>query len=107
MLAIEEHKLSMKQVFAILDAQSEAPKPFGRLAVELGFLSQAEVFQLIGLQSERCRPVAEHVVEMGALDSETVQREMQRFYAATHSRLSERDADRESSDVVTSGQATK
>jgi hypothetical protein len=89
MLAIEHHKLSMKQLFAVLEAQVEDPKPFGRLAVELGFLSQSDVLALVGLQSECGRPEAEHVVEMGLLDSATVARELERFRAASRAQLNE------------------
>ena len=89
MLAIEHHKLSMKQLFAVLEAQIEDPKPFGRLAVELGFLSQSDVLQLVGLQSECGRPEAEHIVEMGLLDPATVCRELERFRAASRAQLSE------------------
>jgi hypothetical protein len=103
MLAIEHHKLSIKQLFAVLEAQVEDPKPFGRLAVELGFLSQADLLQLVGMQSERGRPEAEHVVEMGLVDSATVCRELQRFRAASRDQRQELEPNPRVATVAISG----
>jgi hypothetical protein len=91
MLAIEERKLTMKQLFAVLQAQAESPRPFGQLAIELGFLTNPEVLQLVGLQSERCRPMAEHLVEMGMLDAEDLRERLQLFHELCRTRRPDDD----------------
>ena len=58
-LAIEQRKLTAKQVFAILRQQCDSPADmFGELAVKMGLL--------------RLRPFAELLVETGILPAETV-----------------------------------
>jgi hypothetical protein len=78
-LAIETHKLSMHQLFEVLDAQSDGNRPFGAVAVELGFMKTLDLEQLLGLQCERMKPLSDLLVEMGLLDAATVERELKRY----------------------------
>jgi hypothetical protein len=82
MLAIEVRKISMKQLFAILEAQMDTSAPFGEVAIALGFMSHADVLELIGLQSERCQSVAQCINEMGLVAPDVLNRELRRFQAS-------------------------
>lgn len=103
MLAIEERKLTMKQLFAVLQAQAESPQPLGQLAIELGFLTNADVLQLVGLQSERCRPMAEHLVEMGMIDPDDLRVRLQQFHELCRTRRPDEDDENTTED----GQLTR
>jgi hypothetical protein len=78
-LALRNRKLSMQQVFAVLAAQVDSPKPFGRLAVEMGFLSDAERLSLLGKQVDLCPAFADVLVDQHVLDPDTVRRELQMY----------------------------
>jgi len=70
-IAIETGKLSTKQVFYILRAQTEAhDQLFGELAVELGFLTDEDVADLILRQSMRVRPMQQLISELGFVSPE-------------------------------------
>jgi len=63
-LAIETHKLSVKQVFEVLRTQFDTPgELFGQIAIKLGFLTDEELSSLIYLQSTRQKPIADILVD--------------------------------------------
>ena len=52
-LALESGKLTMKQVFAVLEEQADNDKPFGETAVELGYLTKRQVNTLLQTASAK------------------------------------------------------
>jgi hypothetical protein len=78
-LALSTHKLSMRQVMAILEAQLDSPKPFGQLAIDKGYLTRSEVLELLGLQIELCPSILDLLIDRMILDKETLRQETQRF----------------------------
>jgi hypothetical protein len=64
-LAIELHKLNVRQVFSLMRRQRDAPtEMFGDLAIQSGFLTTADVEELVEEQLRRVRPVRDLLVEM-------------------------------------------
>lgn len=86
-LAIESHKLSMKQVFEILQVQADSSEPFGRIAVNLQFLSKDDVEELLQLQRERTPTLAQTLVDSGILDEEELATQVRNYYTASLTRL--------------------
>ena len=66
-------KLSVAQVFEVLNLQVDAPKEmFGELCVEMGYLSTDDVSEVLQCQQISRPPIGEILVEIGSLDSETL-----------------------------------
>jgi hypothetical protein len=78
-LALTSHKLTMRQVMSILDAQVDSPRPFGQLAVEKGYLTQSDVMGLLEMQSKMCPSIAEVLAKRKILDEDTLREEGRRF----------------------------
>jgi hypothetical protein len=78
-LALTSHRLSMRQVMAILDDQLESPRPFGQLAVDKGYLTQSGLMELLGMQEHLCPSIADVLVEQRVLNKRTMQQELQRY----------------------------
>jgi hypothetical protein len=74
-LAIELHKLNVRQVFSLLRKQCDSPtEMFGDLAIQAGYLKAAEVEELVEEQLRRVRPLRDLLVEMGVFtDREATQ----------------------------------
>jgi hypothetical protein len=76
-LALEENVLSPRDIFAVLQAQSDSPNVrFGDLAVEMGLMTRGHLMQLLMIQADRKRPITEILVEQGALTSQKAASEM-------------------------------
>lgn len=63
-LALEQHLLSMRQVFHILERQTQTGKLFGEQAVELGYIDDWHVSMLLQLQQESRPPISESLLQM-------------------------------------------
>ncbi len=79
-LAIENGMLSVREVFEVLRAQSQAEnEPFGETAIDRGMLTKAEVAELLLLQADRRPELPEILVELGYLTDEQYNDEMAAF----------------------------
>ena len=79
-VAIEQHKMSMSQVFQVLQEQADHPKPFGQIAIEMDFLSEEELSHLLRIQSNQEQPLSEILIEMGCLSREQMEAERRSFH---------------------------
>jgi hypothetical protein len=76
-IALEEGKLSARDIFNILRAQNSAPNiRFGDLAIEMGLLSRNDVMFLLMVQSDRKKPIADILVGQGVLSRERLETEL-------------------------------
>jgi hypothetical protein len=76
-LALEEGVLSARDIFDVLQAQSESPNErFGDLAIELGMMKRDELMRLLMIQADRTRPIADILVEQRALTQSDATREL-------------------------------
>lgn len=78
-LAIEEGKMTMAQVFTVIEEQADDPKSFGQLAIEMNFLGEQELGHLLLLQNNREQPLVEILVEMGCIARERIEAENRAF----------------------------
>jgi hypothetical protein len=79
-LAIEEGKLSVKDLFRILRVQSDLTRDrLGETAIELGLMTRRDLAELLMLQSDRQRPLQDILVEHQALTAEQAQAELEAF----------------------------
>ena len=84
-LALEENVLSPRDIFAVLQAQSDSPNVrFGDLAVEMGLMTRSQLMRLLMIQADRKRPITEILVGQGALTSQKAASEMTAY---RHSQL--------------------
>jgi hypothetical protein len=82
-LALEEGVLSARDIFDVLQAQSDSPSElFGQLAVELGMMSREDLMRLLMVQADRKRPLAAILVEQGALSDADMARELAEYRRA-------------------------
>ncbi|NOY42964.1 MAG: hypothetical protein GXP26_14155 [Planctomycetes bacterium] len=73
-LAIEQGKLSVKEIFRILQAQADDPKKlFGELAVKAGMISEDELESLLYRQSTCTLPMVKIIVELGFVTADVAQ----------------------------------
>ncbi|HEY3394083.1 MAG TPA: hypothetical protein VGK58_15325 [Lacipirellulaceae bacterium] len=76
-LALEENVLSPRDIFDVLQAQSDSPNErFGDLAVEMGLMSRSELMRLLMIQADRKRPITDILIEQGALTPQKAASEM-------------------------------
>jgi hypothetical protein len=76
-LALEENVLSPRNIFTVLQAQSDSPNVrFGDLAVEMGMMTRGHLMRLLMLQADRKRSIAEILVSQGALTQQKAASEM-------------------------------
>jgi hypothetical protein len=76
-LALEENVLSPRDIFAVLQAQSDSPNVrFGDLAVEMGLMTRADLMRLLMIQADRKRPITEILVGQGAVTPHKAASEM-------------------------------
>ena len=76
-LAMEENVLSPRDIFAVLQAQSDSPNVrFGDLAVEMGLMTRSDLMRLLMIQADRKRPITEILVGQGALTPHKAASEM-------------------------------
>jgi hypothetical protein len=62
-IAIKHRKLTMAQVFRILEHQAATGKRFGEIALELGFLKADDLYELLQLQGRMTPSLAEVLVD--------------------------------------------
>ena len=76
-LALEENVLSPRDIFDVLQAQSDSPNErFGDLAVEMGLMSRSDLMRLLMIQADRKRPITDILIEQGALTPQKAASEM-------------------------------
>ncbi len=79
-LALEQEKLTVPQVFQVLNAQSDLPdEMFGDLAIECGMMTEADLNALLALQAERTKPMSEILIELGYVTAERARQEMAEY----------------------------
>lgn len=69
-LALNEGKLTMPQVFRILEEQAMTKEYFGEIAVRLGYLDEATLNELLRMQRECSPTLADVLVEQGVISPE-------------------------------------
>ncbi len=85
-LALEENVLSARDIFTVLQAQSNSPgERFGDLAVEMGLMTRDELMRLLMIQADRKRPLLEILVAQRAIPQKTAAAELA-IYRQTRSR---------------------
>jgi hypothetical protein len=76
-LALEENVLSPRDIFTVLQAQSDSPNErFGDLAVEMGMMSRNQLMRLLMIQADRKRTIADILISQGALTAQRAATEM-------------------------------
>ncbi len=79
-LAIEEGKLSVRDLFMILRVQSDTTQDrLGETAIELGLMTRRDLAELLMLQSDRQRPLQDILVEQQVLSVEQAQAAIEAF----------------------------
>jgi hypothetical protein len=82
-LALEENVLSPRDIFTVLQAQSDSPNVrFGDLAVEMGLMTRGHLMRLLMIQADRKRTIADILVSQGALTPQKVAIEMAAYRRA-------------------------
>jgi hypothetical protein len=76
-LALEENVLSPRDIFAVLQAQSDSPdERFGDLAVEMGLMTRGHLMRLLMIQADRKRSIADILIGQGVLSQQKIASEM-------------------------------
>jgi hypothetical protein len=76
-LALEENVLSPRDIFTVLQAQSDSPNErFGDLAVEMGLMTRGHLMRLLMIQADRKRAIADILISQGALTAQKAATEM-------------------------------
>ncbi|OIP62213.1 MAG: hypothetical protein CO150_08715 [Nitrospirae bacterium CG_4_9_14_3_um_filter_53_35] len=89
-VAVTNHFLSIKDVYAVLNRQVEDPeKKFGEIALELGLLTEQELDKIIELQYEKNPNIGEILVRRGVLNKERLFEELNAFVRIKGAVLSE------------------
>ncbi len=83
-LALKLHKLSMKQVFHILEEQANSVEAFGEIAVRLKYLKKQQVAHLLLHQASMTPPIAACLLELGVLDEQQLGDALRCFHANTY-----------------------
>jgi hypothetical protein len=82
-LALEEGILSARDIFDVLQAQTDAPKErFGDLAIEMGLMKRDELMRLLMIQADRKRPIEEILIVQGAITEQEAVGELSAFRRA-------------------------
>ena len=76
----EEDMLTMKQVFTILNYQTETGKKFGEVAMDLGCLTEGDVEKLLAIQKESRPRIGEILVEMGKMSKIQCKDMLEKFH---------------------------
>lgn len=87
-IALEKRKLTISQVFDILNQQADDHRSFGKIAIDLGYLTEEELSLLLLSQSENAGSMIDNLVKMGVIDEATIEAEYARYYES----LAEGDA---------------
>ena len=70
-IAMEEGKLSVRDVFSILRVQSDLPNDrFGDIAIDLGLMTKRDLAELLMLQSNRRAKIGDCLTSLGFLSQE-------------------------------------
>ena len=79
-LALEEGILSARDIFDVLQAQTDAPKErFGDLAIEMGLMKRDDLMRLLMIQADRKRPIEEILIAQGAITENEAATELAAF----------------------------
>ncbi|MBL9163586.1 MAG: hypothetical protein JNL18_12705 [Planctomycetaceae bacterium] len=72
-LAIETRRLTVKQMFTILQEQCDTPQQlFGEIAIRLGYLTNEDLNQLLEEQARHMASLPDVLVEHGFLSADVV-----------------------------------
>lgn len=83
-LAIQSRRLTVRQMFLILQEQCDAPhEMFGEIAVRLGFLSADDLGKLLEEQTRHMAPIRDVLVEHRLLPIETVDQQYAAYRRST------------------------
>ncbi len=85
-LALSRKMLTMKQIFAVLSAQSGTTRRFGETAVDLGYLKPEDVVALLKLQREWTPSVVDLLVAQGVASKKVLSAELD-----LHLRIKQKD----------------
>lgn len=78
-LALEQRLLNMRQVFHILEKQTQTGKLFGEQAVDLGYIDDWHVSMLLQLQRESRPPISEGLLQMELCSSKELEQWREAF----------------------------
>lgn len=70
MLALQQRKLTMVQVFRVLEVQAETGELFGLIAIKLGYLSDADLTDLLHQQAKLTPSLADTLASSRVLTLE-------------------------------------
>ncbi len=85
-LALEQGKLSVKEIFQVLQAQADDPrKLFGEIAVKAGMLSEDDLESLLYRQSIRTLPMSKIIVELGFVTADVAEECLVEYRSTTSS----------------------
>jgi ActR/RegA family two-component response regulator len=102
-VALELHKLDMRQIFSIVEEQTTTREPFGQVAVRMGLLTPEDVELLLRTQSQRRLDVGAALVTIGAITQqqlETYQADFRKYTAALRGDATHLDSELHSAPVV-------
>ena len=81
-LCLQHGRLTVTQVFEILNLQSIAPhEMFGELCIESGYLSAADVAYILELQQKSRPPLGEILIEMDLISKEDLDELLESYTA--------------------------
>ena len=76
-LALEEGILSARDIFSVLQAQSEAPhERFGELSIEMRLMTRDDLMRLLMIQADRKRSLAEILISQRAISKREIAAEL-------------------------------
>ncbi|TWT90600.1 hypothetical protein Mal64_09940 [Pseudobythopirellula maris] len=79
-LAIEEEKLSVRQVFRILRTQlDDLREPFGETAISQGLLTRTDLAELMLVQMSRRMPIDQILVRQGSITQDELEKALHAF----------------------------
>ncbi len=82
LVAREAAKLTVSQVYKVMNGQEETGERFLDTAVELGFLDEKDIRPLLRRQLEGRPQTGEILIEMGLITMAVMQKELQEFLGA-------------------------
>lgn len=83
-LAIQTRRLTVKQMFVILQEQCDTPQQmFGEIAVRLGYLTSEDLNQLLEEQSQHMASLRDVLVEHGFLAAHVIDQQYAAYRRST------------------------
>lgn len=72
-LAVCEGRMTVSQVFRVLEHEAVHGGPFGEIAVERGLLSQTDLYELLQIQATKTPKLTSILLSMGVLTEQQIE----------------------------------